>query len=104
MSKQAHYAEPQVIRCATVSTAALKKHARALDTFLNSINADADFVQISSARTNPNCGVFLTGEAAAEWQTDDLPCLGAARDSLGNWTVLTETGRVVQFLADVEVL
>lgn len=59
-------------------------------------------VEFNWPRTDLNLGVglFLRPAAAEEFGSDcNLECAVAAEDDLGNWSVVTEDGRVVQFLA-----
>lgn len=51
---------------------------------------------------NENCGLWLKGEAAEAFGAD-LPCLLAAEDDLGNWTVITLDFRTMQLIGGKEV-
>lgn len=64
--------------------------------------ADPDYVSV--ARQEPGRKRTKMDPGVGLWLRDgrDIPCLVAAEDDLGNWTVLTDepTPRVVQYLGD----
>lgn len=67
-----------------------------VENFLKLVRTDSDFDLINTRVENPNCGVWLGPRGHIK---EDVPCLAVARDSLGNWSVVTADGYTRQYLA-----
>jgi len=77
------------------------EHAAVVAEFVATAKADPDVDLVVSGREGHRSGLFLVVDDAVFGY--DLVCLAVARDVLGNWSCVTETGKVIQFLCGSEV-
>jgi hypothetical protein len=68
------------------------KHAVALASFLEIVRSDPDFVHVRTHEQQSDIGLWLRPDGT------DVPCLAVAMDCLGNWSVFTVDGFVLQYL------